>query len=99
MPARDRRASTIDLTADLSDLSPQRAREFLAAALEANAKSGVLRLSSVPSGIVRSEASVNIHRQLELSIGGSAKGIIVPSCGRSDQDGSNPFNLILSTRA
>src|SRR5438552_2527293 len=56
MPARDRRASTIDLTADLSDLSPQGATEFLAAALEANAKTGVLRLSNVPSLIVRTEA-------------------------------------------
>jgi len=99
MPARDRRTTTIDLTADLSDLSPQRAREFLAAALEANAKTGVLRLSNVPSVIVRPEAIVNIQRQLELTIGGSSKGILYLSGERSAQEGMNPFDSILSTRA
>ncbi len=99
MPARDRRASTIDLTADLSDLSPQGAREFLAAALEANAKTGVLRLSNVPSLIVRPEAIVNIQRQLELTIGGSSKGILYLSGERSAQEGMNPLESILSTRA
>src|SRR2546430_3017266 len=99
MPARDRRTTTIDLTADLSDLSPQRAREFLAAALEANAKTGVLRLSNVPSVIVRPEAIVNIQRQLELTIGGAPKGILYLSGERSAQEGMNPFDSILSTRA
>ena len=99
MPARDRRASTIDLTADLSVLSPQGAREFLAAALEANAKTGVLRLSNVPSLIVRPEAIVNIQRQLELTIGGSSKGILYLSGERSAQEGMNPLESILSTRA
>ena len=99
MPARDRTASTIDLTADLSDLSPQGAREFLAAALEANAKTGVLRLSNVPSLIVRPEAIVNIQRQLELTIGGSSKGILYLSGERSAQEGMNPLESILSTRA
>ena len=99
MPARDRRTTTIDLTADLSDLSPQRAREFLAAALEANAKTGVLRLSNVPSVIVRPEAIVNIQRQLELTIGGSSKGILYLSGERSAQEGMNPLESVLSTRA
>src|SRR5256886_9921716 len=99
MPARDRRTTTIDLTADLSDLSPQRAREFLAAALEANAKTGVLRLSNVPSVIVRPEAIVNIQRQLELTIGGSSKGIPYLSGERRAQEGMNPFDSILSARA
>ena len=99
MPARDRRASTIDLTADLSDLSPQGAREFLAAALEANAKTGVLRLSNVPSLIVRPEAIVNIQRQLELTIGGSSKGILYLSGERSAQEGMNPLESVLSRRA
>ncbi|TMA08870.1 MAG: hypothetical protein E6J94_01750 [Methanobacteriota archaeon] len=85
MPARDRRASTIDLTADLSDLSPQGAREFLAAALEANAN--------------RPEAIVNIQRQLELTIGGSSKGILYLSGERSAQEGMNPLESVLSTRA
>ena len=99
MPARDRTASTIDLTADLSDLSPQGAREFLAAALEANAKTGVLRLSNVPSLIVRPEAIVNIQRQLELTIGGSSKGILYLSGERSAQEGMNPLESVLSRRA
>ena len=74
MPARDRKASTIDLAADLSTLTPERATEFLAASLEADTRSGVLRLSRVPSVIVRPEAIVNIQRQLEQTIGGSSKG-------------------------
>src|SRR2546427_665298 len=53
MPARDRKASTIDLAADLSTLTPERATEFLAASLEADTRSGVLRLSRVPSVIAR----------------------------------------------
>ena len=99
MPARDPRASTIDLTANLSELSPERAREFLATALEANAKTGVLRLSNVPSLVLRPEAIVNIQKQLELTIGGSSKGILYLSGERSAQDGMNPFESILSTRA
>jgi len=76
MPARDRKASTINLAEDLSALSPERAKEFLVAALEPDTRSGVLRFSKVPSVIVRPEAIVNIQRQLEQTIGGSSKGIL-----------------------
>src|SRR3989440_11998416 len=74
MPARDRKASTINLAEDLSALSPERAKEFLVAALEPDTRSGVLRFSKVPSVIVRPEAIVNIQRQLEQTIGGALKG-------------------------
>src|SRR2546426_8660153 len=99
MPARDRKASTIDLAADLSTLSPERATEFLAGALEADTRSGVLRFSKVPSVIVRPEAIVNIQRQLEQTIGGSSKGILYLSGERRARDGVNPFESIVSTRA
>src|SRR2546429_5337060 len=99
MPARDRKASTIDLAADLSTLTPERATEFLAASLEADTRSGVLRLSRVPSVIVRPEAIVNIQRQLEQTIGGSSKRILFSSGGRRARDGMNPFPSIASTRS
>src|SRR5207244_12311277 len=99
MPARDRKASTINLAEDLSALSPERAKEFLAAALEPDTRSGVLRFSKVPSVIVRPEAIVNIQRQLEQTIGGSSKGILYLSGERSGRDGMNPFESIVSTRA
>src|SRR5207247_40361 len=60
---------------------------------------GVLRLSNVPSLIVRPEAIVNIQRQLELTIGGSSKGILYLSGERSAQEGMNPLESVLSTRA
>src|SRR2546423_505147 len=99
MPARDRKASTINLAEDLSALSPERAKEFLVAALEPDTRSGVLRFSKVPSVIVRPEAIVNIQRQLEQTIGGSSKGILYLSGERSARDGVNPFESIVSTRA
>src|SRR5207249_709274 len=99
MPARDRKASTINLAEDLSGLSPERAKEFLIAALEPDTRSGVLRFSKVPSVIVRPEAIVNIQRQLEQTIGGSSKGILYLSGERSARDGMNPFESIVSTRA
>jgi predicted hydrocarbon binding protein len=97
MPARDRKASTIDLVPDLSSLSPKRAQEYLEEALEADMPSGVLRFSNVQSVIVRPEAIVNIQKQLELTIGGSSKGILYLAGERSAQDGMNPFESILST--
>src|SRR2546421_10946240 len=98
MPARDRKASTIDLAADLSTLTPERATEFLAASLEADTRSGVLRLSRVPSVIVRPEAIVNIQRQLEQTIGGASKGILYLSGGGRARGGVNPLESIVSTR-
>jgi predicted hydrocarbon binding protein len=99
MPARDRKASTINLAVDLSTLTPERATEFLAAAMEADTRSGVLRFAKVPSVIVRPEAIVNIQRQLEQTIGGSSKGILYLAGDRSAREGMNPFESIVSTRA
>src|SRR2546430_16493455 len=90
MPARDRKASTINLAEDLSALSPERAKEFLVAALEPDTRSGVLRFSKVPSVIVRPEAIVNIQRQLEQTIGGAPKGNPFPPRGRRPPGGGNP---------
>src|SRR5712691_2645660 len=98
MPARDRKASTIDLAADLSTLTPEGATEFLAAAMEADTRSGVLRFEKVPSVIVRPESIFNIQRQLEQTIGGSSKGILYLSGERSARDGMNPFESIVSAR-
>src|SRR5437879_11922992 len=97
MPARDQDTSTIGLAADLSTLTPERATEFLAASLEADTRAGVLRLSRVPSVIVRPEAIVNIQRQLEQTIGGSSKGILYLSGERSARDGVNAFGAMVST--
>src|SRR5437870_12531766 len=99
MPARDRKASTIDLAEDLSALSPERAKEFLVEALEPDTRSGVLRFSKVPSVIVRPEAIVNIQRQLEQTIGGSSTGILYPSGERTARERVHPFESLVSTRA
>src|SRR5438132_10234512 len=98
MPARDRKASTINLAEDLSALSPERAKEFLAAALEPDTRSGVLRFSKVPSVIVRPEAIVNIQRQLEQTIGGSSKGVLYLSGERSARGGMDPVEWSVSAR-
>src|SRR5256885_15421095 len=99
MPARDRKASTINLAEDLSALSPERAKEFLVAALEPDTRSGVLRFSKVPSVIVRPEAIVNIQRQLEQTIGGASQGIPYLSRGRSARGGEDTFESLVLTRA
>ena len=99
MPARDRKASTVDLARGLSALPPERAGEFLAASLVADPNAGVLRLSGVPCVIVRPEAIVNIQRQLEVTIGGPSKGILYFSFERSAQDGMNPLESIVPTGA
>src|SRR5207253_9927792 len=99
MPARDRKASTIDLAEDLSALSPERAKEYLVEALEPDTRSGVLRFSKVPSVIVRPEANVNIQRQLEQTIGGSSQGILYFSGERSARDRFDPFESLVSPRA
>src|SRR5437763_17204956 len=99
MPARDRKASTIDLAEDLSVLSPERAKEFLVAALEPDTRSGVLRFSKVPSDIVRPEAIVNIQPQLEHTIGGASKGLLYPSGERSLRDRKKSSETIASRRS
>jgi predicted hydrocarbon binding protein len=92
MPVRDRNGSPIDLTKGLTDLPPDRASKLLGAALSADTVSGVLRLYDVPCVIVRPEAIVSIQKQLELTVGGSAKGILYLSGERSARDGMNPLD-------
>src|SRR5207302_11206030 len=99
MPARDRKASTIDLAEDLWALSADRAKEFLVAALAPDTRSGVLRFSKVPSVIVRPQAIVNIQPQLEQTIAGSSKGILYPSGERSARYGRSPVESIVCARA
>jgi predicted hydrocarbon binding protein len=99
MTARYRKASTIDMAPDLAGLSPERARKFLAEVLEADTEAGVLRLSNVPSVIVRPEAIVNIQKQLEVTIGGSSKGILYLAGERSAHDGMNPLDSLVTTKA
>src|SRR3989442_13101341 len=76
MPARDRKASTISPQMDLAGMGPDEARELLAAALVPDPSSGILRLSDQPCLILRAEVIVSIQRQLEQTVGGSAKGIL-----------------------
>jgi predicted hydrocarbon binding protein len=89
MPARDRKAVSVDQTVDLITLPPQQAKDFLASHLESNPKEGVLRFSHVPCVIMRPEAMVNIQKQLEGTIGGSSKGILYLSGERSSRSGMN----------
>lgn len=94
MTLRDRKASSIDAQADLTALTPEEAREFLAAALTPDPRSGVLQLYGQPCVIVRPEVIVNIQKQLELTIGGSAKGIMYLAGERSSQEGVSPFRAL-----
>jgi predicted hydrocarbon binding protein len=99
MPARDRKAVSVDRAVDLITLSPERAKDFLAASLESNPKEGVLSLSNVPCVIIRPEALVSIQKQLEGTIGGSSKGVLYLSGERSAQSGMNPLESVVSTKA
>ncbi len=87
MPARDRKASTINPQMDLAGIGPEEARELLAAALHPDPKSGILRLSDQPCLILRPEVIVSIHKQLEQTLGGSAKGILYLAGERSSDAG------------
>lgn len=97
MPARDRKASTVNLVRDVADLTPERAGELLASVLRPDPKAGVLLLADVPCLIVRPEAVVNIQRQLEVTIGGSSKGILYLAGERSAQEGMSPLESMVST--
>lgn len=93
MPAPDRRTgSRSDLAKGLADAPGERASQLLGTALSADTASGILRLSTVPCVIVRPEALVSIQKQLELTVGGSAKGILYLSGERSARDGMNPLD-------
>jgi len=87
MPARDRKASTINPQMDLAEMDPQEARELLSAALNPDPKSGILRLADQPCLILRPEVIVSIQKQLEQTVGGSAKGILYLAGERSSETG------------
>ncbi len=87
MPARDRKSSTISPQMDLARMGPEEARELLAAALHPDPKSGILRLADQPCLILRPEVIVSIQKQLEQTVGGSAKGILYLAGERSSDSG------------
>src|SRR5439155_20402644 len=87
MPARDRKASTISPQMDLAGIGPEKARDLLAAALHPDPKSGILPLSDQPCLILRPEVIVSIQKQLEQTVGGSAKGILYLAGERSSDAG------------
>jgi len=72
---------------DLAELDSQEASELLAAALHPDPKSGILRLSDQPCLILRPEVIVSIQKQLEQTVGGSAKGILYLAGERSSDTG------------
>src|SRR6059058_178074 len=96
MPPRDRKASTIRPQMDLAGIGPEEARELLAAALHPDPKSGILRLSDQPCLILRPEVIVSIQKQLEQTVGGSAKGILYLAGERSSDTGLKFLGVLTS---
>src|SRR2546423_15210991 len=94
MPSPERKASSLIATADLSTIDADEARDLLAAALVPDPKSGILRLSGQPAVIIRPDVIVNIQRQLEQTIGGSAKGVLYLAGERSSKEGVAPVPAI-----
>lgn len=92
MPPPDRTGSRVDLAKGRADGPREGATQLLGTVLSADTDSGILRLSKVPCVIVRPEAIVSIQKQLELTIGGSAKGILYLSGERSAREGMNPLD-------
>lgn len=91
MPTRNAGASVINRSSRPSDLPSAEADKFLASVLRTDTESGVLVLSNVPCVIVRPEAITSIQKQLEATIGGSAKGILYLAGERSARDGFGPM--------
>ena len=87
MPARDRKVFTINPQMDLAEMDPQAAHELLLAVLHPDPKSGILRLSDQPCLLLRPEVIVSIQKQLEQTVGGSAKGILYLAGERSSDAG------------
>jgi len=96
MPARDRKASTINPQTDLAEMDPQAAHELLLAVLHPDPKSGILRLSDQPCLILRPEVIVSIQKQLEQTVGGSAKGILYLAGERSSDSGLRFLSALTS---
>lgn len=91
MPRTDRKAATIDMQADLSNFDSAEARDFLVRVLAPDPKGGVLRLFDQPYVLMRPEILTNIQKQLEQTIGGSAKGILYLAGERSSNEGLDPL--------
>src|SRR5947208_14048034 len=72
---------------DVAGMDPEEASPLLAAALHPDPKSGILRLADQPCLIVRPEVIVSIQKQLEQTVGGSAKGILYLAGARSSNAG------------
>jgi predicted hydrocarbon binding protein len=94
MSPRERKSGTKDAEANLSSLSSEGARRFLASALASDPRTGILRLHGQPCVIVRPKVLVNIQKQLEQTMGGSAKGIMYLAGERSSRDGVVPVHAI-----
>jgi predicted hydrocarbon binding protein len=94
MPARNGKASTAKPQLDLISIGPDEARELLAAALVPDPKSGILRIADQPCLIIRPEVIVSIQKQLEQTVGGSAKGIVYLSGERSSEAGLRFFGAL-----
>ena len=95
MPGRDRKATVVSPQLDLAEMGPAEARELLAAALTPDPRSGILTLSDQPCLLVRAEVIVSIQKQLEQTVGGSAKGILYLAGERSSDAGLKFFGALI----
>lgn len=87
MPSRDHKASAVQSEPEVSKAGADEARELLASVLSPDPESGILRLADQPCLLVRPELIVSIQKQLEQTIGGSAKGILYLAGERSAVSG------------
>jgi predicted hydrocarbon binding protein len=94
MPTRDRKASTKGPPPNVVSVGSEEAHELLATALRPDPTSGILRLADQPCILIRPEIIVSIQRQLELTVGGSAKGIVYLAGERSAEVGLRFFETL-----
>jgi hypothetical protein len=96
MRASNNKASPAETQLDLLSVSAADARDLLTAALVPDPKSGILRLKDQPCLIIRPEILVSIQKQLEQTVGESAKGIVYLSGERSAEPGLELFGALTS---
>jgi hypothetical protein len=94
MPARNGKAATAEPQLDTVSVGAAEARDLLAAALVPDPKSGILRLKGQPCLIIRPDILVSIQKQLEQTVGESAKGIVYLSGERSSEPGLQFFGAL-----
>ena len=87
MPSRDRKASAVHSQPAVSQAGPDESLEPLASVLSPDPETGILRLADQPCILIRPELIVSIQKQLEQTIGGSAKGILYLAGERSAASG------------